>query len=92
MRFADKIHATLVTQTAALQTAADAIAHLLNRIGQDPRLAYYFDPSTQSMACLTRAYAELRGLDVEEWRKDYYARLRFEKPLCHECREEEVDQ
>jgi len=65
-------------------TATD---HLLRRIANDSRLAYYFDPMTRSMEMLTAAYATEQGIDVEEFRKTYYARLRFEKPMCQECRE-----
>ena len=62
-------------------------AYLLQRIARDPRLAYHFDPMTESMERLTATYAEERGLKVEEFRKTYYASLRFEKPMCSECRE-----
>jgi hypothetical protein len=64
-----------------------AIGHLLDRIKADPRLAYHFDPLTRSMELLTAAYAEENGLDLEEFRKTYYASLRFEAPVCRECRE-----
>ena len=55
-------------------------AHLLNRIARDPRLAWYFDPLSQSMEMLTADYARENGLDVEEFRKGYYAKLKFEDP------------
>ncbi len=60
--------------------AVKAVAHVLTRIKTDPRVAYYFDPLTQSMSLLTAAYAEANGLDVEDFRKDFYASLRFEGP------------
>lgn len=64
-----------------MSDAADsAVAYLISRIKKDPRLAYYFDPFTESMELLTRAYASANGLNVEEFRKTYYAQLRFEKP------------
>lgn len=63
-------------------------AYLLNRIREDARLAYYFDPITQSMEMLTATYASEQGLDVEEYRKKYYASLKFERPLCRECQED----
>jgi hypothetical protein len=62
--------------------------YLLRRIRDDARLAYYFDPMTQSMEMLTAAYATEQGLDVEEFRKTYYASLRFERPTCRECQAE----
>lgn len=62
-------------------SAADkAVSHLLNRIKDSPRLAYYFDPITKSMDLLTLAYAEANGLDVNEFRKSYYTTLKFEAP------------
>jgi hypothetical protein len=39
------------------------------------------------MELLTEAYAKEKGLDLEEFRKTYYASLRFEAPVCRECRE-----
>lgn len=61
--------------------------YLLGRIRRDARLAFYFDPFSESMELLTATYAAENGLDLEEFRKKYYASLRFEKPLCTECRE-----
>lgn len=63
-----------------------AVEHLLRRIVQDPRLAYYFDPITKSMELLTREYAETHGLDVEAFRRDYYSKLKYEEPRCGKCR------
>lgn len=63
-------------------------AYLLRRIADDPRLAYHFDPITQSMEMLTAAYAAEQGINVEDYRKTYYAGLRFERPRCRECGEE----
>ena len=64
-------------------------AHLLNRIARDPRLAYYFDPFTESMELLTAEYANQHGLNVSEFRKSYYAQLKYEQPVCQgECRKE----
>jgi len=57
-----------------------AVAHLLARIASDPRLAYYFDPLSQSMELLTAEYARQQGLDVEVFRRKYYSRLKFEAP------------
>ncbi len=61
-----------------------AAAYLLKRIARDPRLAYYFDPLTESMALLTAEYASQEGLDVEEFRARYYPSLRFESPKCRD--------
>jgi hypothetical protein len=54
--------------------------HLLDRIARDPKLAWYFDPFTKSMEMLTADYAAQHGMDVEEFRARYYARLKFETP------------
>lgn len=42
--------------------------YLLRRIAYDPRVAYHFDPITQSMEMLTAEYAKEQGIDVEEFR------------------------
>jgi hypothetical protein len=60
-------------------------AHLLNRILRDPRLAYYFDPVTESMELLTAAYAAETGQDVEVVRREVEKFIRFEPPACKEC-------
>jgi hypothetical protein len=67
-----------------------AAAYLLRRIADDPRLAYHFDPMTTSMEMLTKEVAEERGEDLEEFRKRYFATLRFERPMCRECGEREA--
>lgn len=63
-------------------------AHLINRILRDPRLAYYFDPLTESMELLTAQYAAEEHIDLEDFRARYYAKLKFERPVCAECQEE----
>lgn len=62
-----------------------AAAYLLDRIVRDPRLAYYFDPLSRSMEILTEEYASQNGLEVDAFRKEYYAKLKFEAPKCREC-------
>ena len=60
-------------------------AYLLTRIQNDSRLAYYFDPITESMERLTAQCAEEKGVDVGEFRKGYYATLKFKPPVrCDE--------
>jgi hypothetical protein len=71
------------------RSAADrAVAHLVKRVGDDPVLAYYFDPISESMKLLTAAYADANGLNIDEYRAEYYGRLRFERPCCTQCRNE----
>ena len=61
--------------------------YLLNRILNDPRLAYYFDPLTQSMELLLQAWSEVQGREdnLEIVRADVTARMRFERPTCADC-------
>lgn len=61
------------------------VTYLIRRIADDPRVAYHFDPITQSMELLTTAYAAEHGLNVEKFRAEYYPKLKFERPLCHKC-------
>jgi hypothetical protein len=69
-------------QAPPQQTAA---SYLLNRIREDARLAYYFDPVTKSMDLLTAEYAAQQSLDLETFRTSYFSKLRFENPRCREC-------
>ena len=62
--------------------------HILNRIARDPRLAYYFDPLTRSMEMLTETFARENNLDLEKFRAEYYAKLKFVRPVCRECESE----
>lgn len=57
-----------------------ACEHLLRRIAKDPKLAWYFDPCTESMELLTRDYCKEIDADLEGFRKTYYSTLRFERP------------
>lgn len=70
---------------AAATAAHQAVHHLLQRIQRDPQLAHYFSPITRSMEELTKAHALSRGLDLEQFRKDYYSTLNFERPVCGKC-------
>lgn len=70
-----------------MSKADDAVAYVLRRIIDDPRLAYHFDPVTESFAKLTDAYAEAKGVSVETVRAELQRRMTFEAPLCAECRE-----
>jgi len=61
-------------------SAEKAVVHLIRRIQRDPRLAYHFDPITESFALLTAAYAEHAGIDVATFRDEYAKGLRYEAP------------
>lgn len=66
------------------EASRNAVAHLLRRIGRDPRLAYYFDPMTESMELLTEAYTLAEELELTEFRAKFYSRLEFERPVAWE--------
>lgn len=70
---------------ASTENKPTLAAYLINRILSDPRVAYHFDPFTQSMEMLTAQYAQEQGRDVEEYRASLYPKLRFEKPKCNDC-------
>lgn len=57
-----------------------AVGHLLGRIARDPKLAWYFDPFSRSMELLTQDYCAAATLDLERFRAEYYATLKFESP------------
>lgn len=57
-----------------------AIHSLLLRLQRDPRLAYYFDPLTQSFEDLTAAHALNYGLDLALFRKEFAGTLTYEAP------------
>lgn len=62
-----------------------ALRELLGRIEHDARVAYYFDPITESFHLLTRAFSLASGLEAAEFQKTFRERMRFERPRCREC-------
>ena len=56
-----------------------AVAHVLRAIRDDGRKAYLFGAGSQTYALLTDAYAESNGLNVEEFRSEFWA-------MCHPAR------
>lgn len=59
-------------------SAADkAVAHILRRIQRDPRLAYFFDPLTESFDLLIEAHVEKHGGDVHQVRDQVEANMKF---------------
>ena len=62
-----------------------AVLHLLRRITSDPRLAYYFDPCTESFQLLIDAYSKSTGRDPEELRAEIKSEINTERPRCREC-------
>ena len=80
--------ATTSTAADPAKQAADAaITHLLRRIQDQPKVAWFFGPASHSMDLLTLAHAQLHNLDVCEFRKAYFSRISFEQPVCGRCRE-----
>lgn len=68
-----------------IEAARRAIEHLLQRLLTDARVAYYFDPITESFALLTQAHALLNGKTVEEVRAHLAPRMLFAPPTCRDC-------
>lgn len=73
------------TPDEQIEAARRAIEHLLQRLLTDARVAYYFDPITESFALLTQAHALLSGQPVEEARTYLARRMFFAPPTCHRC-------
>ncbi len=70
-----------------MSAAADeAVAYLLRRITDDPRVAWYFG-HTEALARLTKAHALATGIDPESFHRDFSASLLTERPRCRsgEC-------
>jgi hypothetical protein len=69
-------------------TAETAVAHVLRRIKDDPRIAYHFG-HTESLALLCAAHAEAQGLNAEQFKREFQASLLTEAPRCRsgECSE-----
>lgn len=55
-----------------------AINHLLRQIQRDGRLAYLIGPMSQSYDLLTEEAAQAAGRDVEEFRREFEATLKFQ--------------
>lgn len=68
------------------KTPADkAVAHLLRRILDSPRLAYYFH-MTEGLDLLLAAHSEAHQVaDVVKFRADFDAKVRTEEPRCSQC-------
>ena len=53
------------------------LSHMIRRCQKDGRLAWIICPLSESHGLMTRAYAEMRGLDVETFTADYNKTLQF---------------
>ena len=59
--------------------AEQAVEHMINRIRKDGRLAYLIGPLSEGYTLLTDAYAEMRGLDGDEFRRAFAPTLTPER-------------
>lgn len=50
-----------------------AVAHVLRAMRDDGRKAYLLGNGSQTYALLTEAYAEANGLDLEQFRSEFWA-------------------
>lgn len=50
-----------------------AVAHVLRSMRDDGRKAYLLGKGSQTFALLTEAYAETNGLDVEQFRAEFWS-------------------
>lgn len=76
---------TQATDAEKLDAATKAISHVLQRLQTDARVAYYFDPITESFGLLTKAHALLTGQPVDETRAYLASRMFFAPPTCRDC-------
>jgi hypothetical protein len=65
------------TSKSGFSSSADkAVAHVINRMRDDERLADRLGYGTESFDLLTKAYAEAKGLDIEEFRHAFNISLK----------------
>ncbi len=67
------------------EKAKAAVASVLKRIQNDPRIAFYICPATQTYDLLVAAHCEMNGLDEKEFRLKFESNLRFENPADDKC-------
>lgn len=60
--------------------AKAAVAAVLRRIKNDPRVAYFICPHSDTYDKVIAAHCELNGLDETEFRHTFEAGLQFEAP------------
>lgn len=71
----------LETEVERLRASETAVVHLLRRVQEDPRLAYYISPYTTSLELLMAAGAALAGRDPAEFKAEFQRTLRMEAPV-----------
>ena len=60
--------------------AKAAVAAILRRVSNDPRVAYFICPGSDTYDKVVAAHCELNALDEAEFRRDFELGLRFECP------------
>ena len=68
-----------------MSKATVAVAAVIRRIQDDPRVAWYISPGTRTYEVLTEAAAEAEGAEIAAYRRELEASLKFEAPRCSEC-------
>ena len=77
--------AQAVTDAEKIEAASQAITHLLRRLIRDPRIAYYFDPCTESFELLTKAHALLTGQAAADVSAHLSQEMVYAPPTCSAC-------
>lgn len=77
--------AQAITDAEKIEAASQAITHLLRRLIRDPRIAYYFDPCTESFELLTKAHALLTGQAAADVSAHQAHNMFYAPPTCSAC-------
>lgn len=63
----------------------DAVVHILRRVLDEPRLAWYIGQATASLEFLIAAYAEMTGRALVDVKAEIEPRVHGERPKCAQC-------
>lgn len=74
----------MVRRVIAYDVQRLAVDHVITRIQQNPRLAYYIDPATRTFELLTAAQALASGWDVTQLRARVAKNMRYEAPASED--------
>ncbi len=67
------------------------VRYMMERIHQDPRLAYLVGPGSQAFALLTTAYGSIEGQDISALRERLDVDLKFQRVPAIGCEVQTVD-
>ena len=73
------------TEARALTKSDDAVVHILRRVLEDHRLAWYIGHATTSLEFLMIAYAEMTGRTLADVKSEIEPRIHGERPTCAQC-------